>query len=420
MGDVELEHMRRSALLKITGILAVFLTVLTIAFGPARAASPGAGRVSDTEPTTAWTGGPFLAANPTVDSDCVVPDVPFCDVFTLEVGTLTTDQPDVLVSVAATSPNDIVNLAIYDAAGIKVAESGALGSSQTVTLARPAPGIYSVRTELLLGIPGSSTYDGRAFTGAGTTPIDMSQECTVEQTPLALTPDHGRVVDLDVLVLLDGVDEAYARNFFTVVSKPYEELKVRVVPTFRLAEPPFEGDSSIDILAQVRSRFPAGKVPFEFDVVEVLTSKDLQLFGQYAVAGQADCLGGLAYDERSYNVSEAYTGIPDEGIPFGPVTLGANYAAKITAHEIGHLLGGQHHYANCVEGNDPDLAAEQADTSPCSLMFNAADFVSLHFGLVNGKIARGYAITYAADNDGADDPPVCAGKMKKTGCHKAG
>jgi hypothetical protein len=414
-------HLRvRSRVTVVGALVAVVAGLVLVAFAPARAASPAGGRVSATEPSIQWTGGPFLAINPTVDTDCVVAQAPFCDSFDLEIGALDPTAPDVVVSVVAGSGSDLLNLVVYDDAGAKVAESTGLGSSQVLVLDHAVAGRYSVRTELLLGTPGSSTYAGTATVGDAGTPVDLSQECTLEQTALALTPDAGQWVDLDVLVLLDGVDPAFAADFFRTVSKPYEELHVRVVPTFQTAVPGFVGDSTVDLIAQARSRFPGGKVPADYDVVEVLTAKDIQALGQYAVAGQADCLGGLAYDERSFEVSEVgVPGVSEDGIKFGPVTLDAHFAAKVTAHELGHLLGGQHHYANCVEGIDTaDPAAEQADTAPCTLMFNAADFVSLHFGTLNGRIVRGYALTYAAAND-VDEPPVCDTKIKKKGCRPA-
>ena len=39
-------------------------------------------------------------------------------------------------------------------------------------------------------------------------------------------------------------------------------------------------------------------------------------------------------------------------------------------------------------------------------MFNSADFMSLHFGTLNGRIVRGYALTYASANDGAPVPAM--------------
>lgn len=364
--------------------------------------------------------------NPVVTTDCVVEEAPFCDTFELTIGALASDRPDVVVSVMADNTKDTIIVSIYNSDGEKVAGSSSFSSTQHVALRAPAPGTYDVRTELLLGIPGESAYHGAAVVTNAAAPVDLEQECLVEDTAVVFDLDTGEWVDLDVLVLLDGVDESAARSFFEKVSVPYADFKVRVVPTFQVADPPFEGDSSQGIIDQARSRFPSGKVPAEYDIVEVLTSKDIQALGQYAVAGQADCLGGLAYDERSYEVSEAgIPGLPEEGIEFGPATFGANYAAKITAHEMGHLLGGQHHYANCVEGNHPDEELN-GDTSPCSLMFNSADAVSLHFSTINARIARGYAFRYARANDKPAAPPsgtgfgakgrYCEGRQRDARC----
>src|SRR5688500_8486425 len=89
------------------------------------AATPAAGEVSATSPVVQWTGAPCLAANPTVDTDCAVPQAPFCDTFVLTIGVLPEARPDVVVSVKGASDADIVNVAVYDAAGTKVAEAGA-------------------------------------------------------------------------------------------------------------------------------------------------------------------------------------------------------------------------------------------------------------------------------------------------------
>jgi hypothetical protein len=388
---------RPRALVLAAALAALFAAVST---GPGRAAEPAAGTLMADNPVVEWRGGPFNAINPVLETDCVVETLPFCDVYTLTVGALPADRPDVIVSVVADSTLDILTLSIYRD-GAKVAESTALGSSQTVALHAPLPGVYSVRAELQLGTPGTSAYRGAALAGVAGDDVDLTQGCTVEDTALAAAPDDGRIVDLDVLVLLDGVDQSVAERFFADVARPYAGIGVRVVPTFQVVDPAeFTGDASPDLINQTRARFPGGKVPAEYDIVELLTNRDIQALGQYAVAGQADCLGGLAYDERSFEVSEGPSpSLPDEGAAVGPVTFDAKIAAKITAHEMAHLLGGQHHYANCVEGIEPDQELN-GDTSPCTLLFNAADFVSLKFDTLNGKIARGYALAYAAGNDG--------------------
>ncbi len=68
--------------------------------------------------------------------------------------------------------------------------------------------------------------------------------------------------------------------------------------------------------------------------------------------------------------------------------------AEVMAHEIGHLMGAHHHYANPVEGNL--TSAGPNDLSPATLMFNAVNFASLNFSAVNASVVRGYAVNYAA------------------------
>ena len=69
-------------------------------------------------------------------------------------------------------------------------------------------------------------------------------------------------------------------------------------------------------------------------------------------------------------------------------------AAEVISHEIGHLMGAHHHYANCVEGN---LSSDgPGDLSPCTLMFNSVNNASLSFSSVEGAVVRGHAVNYAA------------------------
>ena len=399
----------------VLALLACLAAGLTAGAGSTQAATPTAGTVSSSQPSVEWSGGPFLAANAVATTGCVVEDAPFCDSFDLTIGALDPASPDVIVDVRGDSPNDLYYAVIYGPDGGEVAAGTGIANGHHFVLKAPAPGLYSVRTELVLGVPAVSTYSGSARVGSEDEPIDIENACSVpvEDQAVLLTPDDGRRVQLDVLVVLDGITEEFARAFFDDVAVPYDRIDVGVRASYVVADPStFTGTETVDLLNQLRATFPGGRVPAQFDIVELLTSRDLTLFGQTGIAGQADCLGGLAYDDRSFEVSEgAPPGFDPAGTAFGPLTLEAKVPAKITAHEMGHLLGGQHHYANCVEGNDP---AEElsGDTSPCTLMFNAANFVSLDFSEVNARIARGYAVTYAAANDGgieaANRAPVAA------------
>jgi hypothetical protein len=393
-------------------VAAVVLFGVLVVPSSARAATPAAGALSADGSATTWTGDVPIpdVASP---SQCPTGQEPFCDVFTLTVPALDAARHDVRVEAHADDQTHVIQLYVYGPDGTEVAKDESVSANVTATVPNAVPGDYSIRIEgFYVTPPTTTTYHAGALaitTTPGPPPLDDEGACSDTVTVLTTPPevlaaaaaDDGRRIRLDVHVLLDGVTEEAARSFFGLVAKPYEPLGIDVAPTFEDATGFFPADmsASTDLIAKARSRYPEGKVPAQWDIVEVLTNKDIQALGQSAVAGQADCLGGLAFKTRSYEVSEAATaGVDDAGVPIGPLTLDARLAAKVTAHEMGHLLGGQHHYANCIEGNDPteELAG---DTSPCTLMFNAADFVSLHFGTLNAKVVRGYALLYAGQND---------------------
>lgn len=77
-----------------------------------------------------------------------------------------------------------------------------------------------------------------------------------------------------------------------------------------------------------------GARPQGIDIVCILTDLDIQLPGiGSGVAGLADCIGGVAHDDRAFAVGEYF----DE-IPIGPATFHKDATAKILAHEVGHLM----------------------------------------------------------------------------------
>jgi len=98
----------------------------------------------------------------------------------------------------------------------------------------------------------------------------------------------------------------------------------------------------------------------------------------------------VRFKTRAFAVGEA-TGIDPFAI--GPFVLEVDAYPEIAAHELGHLMGAHHHYANCVEGL---LTGAANDLSPCTLMFNFVDFQSLNFSQINGPVVRGHAVQYAA------------------------
>lgn len=387
-------------------LIAVVGLALSIAVvASADAADPGVGYVDSSRTRTEWQGGPLPFT--TLGTGCE-PVIPTCDVFELNIGQLSPRQPDVAIAGRAKMGSDVLALYVYGPDGTQVAKDDALTANPHVDLRSPAPGKYSVRFEAMIGLGNLVEYTASAtVTAAGPAP-DVEVPCTDELAGLGPPPqavlqaaldDDGRNVDLDILVLLDGVSEGFARTFFEKVGEPYAALNITVKPVFQAVPAgAITSDVTTEIIDQTRDLLPGRRVPDAFDVVELLTHRDITALGLNAVAGQAKCIGGAAFKEHSFNVSEAQENIDQAGVAFGPVVLIPDYAAKITAHEIGHLYGGQHHFANCAEGIDPAKVVG-VDSSPCTLMFNSADFIALKFGTVNGRIVRGYALLYSAAND---------------------
>lgn len=389
-------------------LLLAALVLTGLAALPATAATPSGGVIDGGRRQVNWSGGPLTFS--TLGTGCEVPQVPQCDTFTLTVGAMPGDAPDILVSGAASGSGDVLMLYVYGPDGSLVAREENLTANPRASIFRPKPGVYSVRFEALLSLTGPTvSYKAIAAAAKLGQPPDAELPCNGEDAGLGPPPaevleaaadDDGRNVNLDVLVYLDGVSEGYARSFFQKVAAAYAPLRITVIPTFKaVPKGAITSNETTVIISQTQDLLPKRRVPAHYDVVELLTNRDVEALGTKAVAGQAKCIGGAHSKEHSFNVSEAQEGQSQGGVRFGPLTLVPDVAAKITAHEIGHLYGGQHHFANCVEGADAEKIVTSQDSSPCSLMFNSADFMALHFGTLNGRIVRGYALLYSTAND---------------------
>ncbi|MGH2953806.1 MAG: zinc-dependent metalloprotease family protein [Solirubrobacterales bacterium] len=221
-------------------------------------------------------------------------------------------------------------------------------------------------------------------------PIEIGHipEC-LELVPAAVAIPPGAAVPLDVRVLLDGVSSARGQAVFQTARQSYLPLGISLVPSFQSVS--FSGTDAQGLIDQSKALF-GGTRPAGIEIVYTLTSKDIEAGGNAGVAGLADCIGGVAFPARAFAVGENFT--TDEVSLLGLVTLTRNVTAKVAAHEIGHLMGGHHHYANCAEGLLADPPPDEL--SPCTLMFNAVDLASLNFGTVNGLVVRGHMEAYAA------------------------
>lgn len=225
---------------------------------------------------------------------------------------------------------------------------------------------------------------------AAAEPIEIGHipEC-LELVPAAIAAPPGAPLNLEVRVLLDGVGQPRGETVFNTVRQSYSPLGVNVVPSFQTVS--FTGADAEGLNAQAKALF-GGQRPAGVDVVYTLTNKNIAAGGNASVAGLADCIGGVAFPGRAFAVGENFT--VDEVRLLDIVTLTRNVTARVAAHEIGHLMGGHHHYANCVEGLLSEALADEL--SPCTLMFNAVDLASMNFSLLNGLVVRGHSEAYAA------------------------
>jgi hypothetical protein len=155
-------------------------------------------------------------------------------------------------------------------------------------------------------------------------------------------------------------------------------------------------DDATEIIGLSKKQF-GGKRPAGIDIVYTITDLDIQVPGiGKAVAGLADCIGGVAHDDRAFAVGETVEG--DVRKSSVPLNLG-RYSAKIAAHEIGHLMGAHHHYQEC--GTPVPTAVAQGEVGPCSLMTNLANFLTLPFSQLNAIVVRGHAEQFATATDAA-------------------
>jgi hypothetical protein len=153
-------------------------------------------------------------------------------------------------------------------------------------------------------------------------------------------------------------------------------------------------DDAQEIIDLAKAQY-GGARPAGTDVVYVITDLDIQLpsLGN-AVAGLADCIGGVANPDNAFAVGETQpVGQPESEIPLGPVTAYKDFTAKVFAHEVGHLMGGHHHYQEC--GVPLATAAQRLEPSPCSLMTNLVDFQTISFSQLNSIVVRGHAERWA-------------------------
>ncbi|HEV2756579.1 MAG TPA: zinc-dependent metalloprotease family protein [Actinomycetota bacterium] len=232
------------------------------------------------------------------------------------------------------------------------------------------------------------------------TRIDDAEDCgqpVPDGVAVRNVNDDGQTISLDVLVLLDGVPIERGHEVMTKTAEAYAPLDISL--DYRFEEVAFEPEepatdtsrskSDSMVLLEDAKKWTLGARPADADAVYVLTAKNIP-----EAAGRADCIGGVRYPQRAFAVGED---LPYEGFDG---LFYKNGTAKIVGHEIGHLMGAHHHYANCAQGTPG--AVEEVGPTPCTLMFNFVDFMSLIFNNLEGSVVRGYALKHAAGGPDTD------------------
>lgn len=365
---------------------ALALALLVASAVPSQAASS---TLSPSSPQVSWQGTSFTAPNAV---GCVGASDPTCDHHLITVTAPVGDVVRVTVDGAA---SDDLELFVFTASGKEIGRSVGAGSDETIVFHHRASktATYEVRVQPTRVLPGS-TYTGTATLqpgSGGATVDDLPQDC-IGAVPDAVSvrgvTDDGSAIDLNLYVFADGVDAGRAEAVLSGARTSFSPLGIDL--SWSISSASFTGTDALGLISQARSAV-GGIRPSGYDAVVVLTTKNITTLGASAATGAADCVGGVAYVDRGFLVAEGTFAF--ENTQVGPLTVYRNASAKIVAHELGHVLGADHHQANCAEG--AVAAALALDPAPCTVMFNAIDLQSFTFGAVEGAIVRGHAVAYA-------------------------
>lgn len=261
----------------------------------------------------------------------------------------------------------------------------------------------SLRVVLLLTLglgllPGLAHADPSVATGVAPERFDDEEEC-LEATPAAYAvPGASDELTLEVLVLLDGPTLEQGRKVMDRAADAYTPLGIELRPHYEEVDFVPENvtadreSSHYRRLVQDAKDHTVGVRPPDVDLVYVMTSKDIE-----GAAGFADCIGGVRYPNRAYSVGEFHE---QEVLSVG-LNFYVDRNAETVSHELGHLMGAHHHYANCAQGVGADDVTNR-EPAPCTLMFNFLDFTSINFSAINSAVVTGHAEQFASDTPGSD------------------
>ena len=178
-----------------------------------------------------------------------------------------------------------------------------------------------------------------------------------------------------------------------------------------IASPRLDADELPTTTMAIELRSPesrAGWIVAEISLEELWRAVDRIRVGQSGYAlllDETDRIIAHGDPDQKRLIADAARATPEQDLArrIGPSSAAVDAArfttvngtAVVAAHEIGHLMGAHHHYANCVEGIAPDELLG-LELTPCTLMFNAVNPASLRFSAVNGPVVRGHAVDFAS------------------------
>lgn len=231
-------------------------------------------------------------------------------------------------------------------------------------------------------------------TASPTARADEEPECATVAPPLSMTgvTDEGVERELRALVLLDGVPKERARQVVAEAAEAYQPLRITLTARYRKVELSLSpGDRDPTLFIDAAQAAVGGRRPKGVDVVHLLTARDM------AGQGYANCIGGVAFPAGAFSVSEELskrtpmiTGNPPIPMPWP----WGDQTSLVIAHELGHLMGAQHHLSNCVEG----LSSVGDLPRPCTLMDGSLT-MAMRFSNANAMVVRGYAEGFLTEAD---------------------